>query len=353
MRHGGIEEAKQLPIKEVAARLGIKILRGNKAMCFGGHDSRTPSLSFVPTKNIWKCFGCGRKGDVIGLVMQCLDLDFKTALEWFAEEFHLRIEQGLSGGHNRTKGRLNEKVEITSKLSRLALGGEMEFSPDPELYAWFTDRCGPVSHEIGTDYLRKHGIEQDVANRFSVRELRDPTRAMRRLNQQWGAQRVFQSGLAWGNHGVPERLIWSSYAILFPISVNGVIRYIQGRLFRKGPKYLNLRGIPKPLYNIDRLLSLRRGSIIHLCEGIPDALALETHGLATVAVLGASSFRAEWVDDFIPYDIVLVPDGDSGGETFRRAISEYFWARGKAVRIVRVPAGKDAAEVMAEMGRTA
>ena len=35
---------KQIPIIEVAKRLGIQV-RGTKAMCFSGHDKASPSLS--------------------------------------------------------------------------------------------------------------------------------------------------------------------------------------------------------------------------------------------------------------------------------------------------------------------
>ncbi|MBU1208360.1 MAG: hypothetical protein KKH04_15775 [Proteobacteria bacterium] len=39
-------------------------------MCVGGHDARTPSLCFQPSKNLWHCFGCGKGGDTIKLVME-------------------------------------------------------------------------------------------------------------------------------------------------------------------------------------------------------------------------------------------------------------------------------------------
>jgi DNA primase len=350
MRDVNLDEIRQLPIREVATRLGIKLLNGNKAMCFGGHDSRTPSLSFVPTKNIWKCFGCDRKGNNIGLVMQCLELDFKDALEWFASEFGIRMGQDLPHQKDRTRKFASKRAQLEQRISKTASNDEIEFSPDPELYAWLIERCGAVSHDLGTNYLQSHGIHSDTANRFKVRELCDPIRAIGRMVQKWGAKRVFCSGLAWGNNGNPTGLIWSSYTILFPFLINGAIGYIQGRHFKKDPKYLNLRRIPKPLFNIDRLLTLPSGSFIHICEGVPDALALETCGLAAVAVLGASSFRPEWVEHFIPYNVVLLPDGDSGGNTFRRTILEMFKARGKAVQTIRVPKGKDAADVIAELG---
>ena len=67
MEKADLSPIKRIAILEVAGRLGIEV-KGKKAICFGDHDT-DPSLSFVPAKNIWKCFGCDKKGDSITLVM--------------------------------------------------------------------------------------------------------------------------------------------------------------------------------------------------------------------------------------------------------------------------------------------
>lgn len=68
MRQIDTSEIHNLPIKTVASHLGIKVLRGNKAMCFTGHDKNTPSLSFHLKKNYWHCFGCDSGGDPVMLI---------------------------------------------------------------------------------------------------------------------------------------------------------------------------------------------------------------------------------------------------------------------------------------------
>ena len=138
-----------------------------------------------------------------------------------------------------------------------------------------------------------------------------------------------------------------SYAVLFPFYMNGEVQFVQGRLFKGDRKYLNPQGIEKPLYNIERIKLLPLGSVVHICEGIPDTIAAEVNGLPAVGVLGASSFRKEWVDYFVRYDVVVMPDGDRGGETFRQTISRVFQEKGMAIRTVRLPPGKDVADVFA------
>jgi DNA primase len=347
-----VEEITRLPIKDVAFRLGITVLRGNKAMCFGGHDKLTPSLSFHVRKNFWHCFGCGLGGNTINLVKCFLGCDFKTALKWFEDEF------GVGGGRVRGGWRLAPRrlpkglQEIPSRSIRPAEGESSDSAIDTEVYTWLVAKCGPVSQPVGLRYLNEHGISPDIAERFGVREMQDPVRAFRCLIKQWGKDRVFRSGLVWGTAHRPSGLIWTSYTLLFPFYRGQDVAYLQGRLFKGERKYVNLRGIAKPLYNIDRLRSLPVGRRIHICEGVPDALSLESNGLPAIGVLGANSFRAEWVEDLLPYTIVVTPDGDRAGRTFGRKIEEFFGARGKGIITVAPPAGKDVADVIAQIRRT-
>lgn len=338
---------KQIPIIEVAKRLGIQV-RGTKAMCFSGHDKASPSLSFLKSRNTWRCFGaCGKHGDGITLVMEKEGRDFKSALEWFAQNFAVDVTQQFRGQSRRGRVVRAKKAVVAQP----AIPEQKEFAADPELYEWLIDKCASVSAPAGVNYLDAHGISIETATRFNLRELRDPARAFRELIERWGGQRVYRSGLAWGSSGRPERLIWGSYALLFPCYVQGRITCIQARMFRGERKFLNPRGFEKPMFNVDRLQTLKPGQVVHLCEGAPDAVAMESHGLAAVGILGATGFRPEWVDQFLKFGVVVLGDGDSGGASFAKDVSGCFIARGKAIKCMTLPAGKDVAEVLAQTRR--
>ncbi len=45
------------------------------------HDERSPSFYVVPQKQMFHCFGCGARGDVIGFVMRFQAVDFRQACE--------------------------------------------------------------------------------------------------------------------------------------------------------------------------------------------------------------------------------------------------------------------------------
>lgn len=339
---------KQIPIVEVAKQLGIEV-RGGKAMCFMGHDRASPSLSFLKSDNTWRCFGaCGKHGDAITLVMEREGLNFKSAIEWFAQKFDVhcapqhRARPRLASSHGSVK--LSSPTKAAPKPH--------EFMADSALYEWLLNKCAKVSSAKGLNYLATHGISIEAAERFNIRELRDPRRAYSKLIEKWGPQRVYASGIANGRDGCPRSMVWGSYSLLFPCYEAGKIVCIQARSFDGRAKFLNLRGVPKPIYNVDKLRGLKPGQLVHICEGAPDATALESHGLVAVGILGATSFRPDWVDLFLKFTVVVLGDGDVAGSKFAKDISHYFIERGKSVKCMPLPEGQDVSDVLAQAWRT-
>jgi len=70
-----IREVKErADIVKVAELYGLKMNRAYKCVC-PFHKEKTASLSISPQKQIWKCFGCGKGGDVISLVSELLNIN--------------------------------------------------------------------------------------------------------------------------------------------------------------------------------------------------------------------------------------------------------------------------------------
>ena len=65
---------ERVSIVDVVERAGVN-LKHNKACC-PFHHEKTPSFSIHPTKNIFKCFGCGVGGDVIEFTKLFYKTDF-------------------------------------------------------------------------------------------------------------------------------------------------------------------------------------------------------------------------------------------------------------------------------------
>ena len=77
-----LQPLRNLPIEEVAERVGLEVSR-HKALC-PFHDDHHASLSFNTRRNTYRCFVCDAHGGTIDLVMQTLHKDFRQACAWLS-----------------------------------------------------------------------------------------------------------------------------------------------------------------------------------------------------------------------------------------------------------------------------
>jgi twinkle protein len=57
------------------------------------HNEKTPSFSISPSRNIYKCFGCGESGDSITFLMKHEKLTYIDAIKWVADRYHIDTEE--------------------------------------------------------------------------------------------------------------------------------------------------------------------------------------------------------------------------------------------------------------------
>ena len=80
------EIKKKLDIVEVINRMVPLKKRGRHYVaCCPFHQEKTPSFIVSPELQIYKCFGCGRGGDVFSFYQEFNRVDFKDALEDLAK----------------------------------------------------------------------------------------------------------------------------------------------------------------------------------------------------------------------------------------------------------------------------
>lgn len=83
-----VAEARRVPIRDVAARLGLGEPTGRwgepRVLC-PLHDDHDPSLRLREDQGLWYCDPCGLGGDGIELVRRTLGLDFADAVRWIVE----------------------------------------------------------------------------------------------------------------------------------------------------------------------------------------------------------------------------------------------------------------------------
>ena len=99
-----IREVKErADIVKVAEYYGLKLNRAYKCIC-PFHKENTASLSISPQKQIWKCFGCGKGGDVISLVSELLNINALEA----AKSINYTLGLGLDPNQKSTYFQINK-----------------------------------------------------------------------------------------------------------------------------------------------------------------------------------------------------------------------------------------------------
>ncbi len=92
-----IQRLRDLPIEQVAGRLGLSVAR-HKALC-PFHDDHHASLSFNARRNSCRCFVCMDSSmGTVDLVMRLLHVDFPKACRWLADSHNIVLEKRLPDG---------------------------------------------------------------------------------------------------------------------------------------------------------------------------------------------------------------------------------------------------------------
>lgn len=354
-------------VAEVKSRLAVADVVGEtvqlkkagstfKGLC-PFHGEKTPSFVVTPARDSWKCFGCGKGGDIFTFVMERDNLPFGEALTLLAAKAGVVLDE-RSRAEDVRRARLREVLE-----------GAVSF-----YHAILT------THDLGKpalDYLHARGFT-------------DATIESQRLGwapESWDA---CSKALAAKRGATPEELevvglttdrgggrgAYDRFRarIIFPIrDASGKITGLGGRLLPvddargdHGPKYLNSAATPlfdksRTLYLIDKAKSaIRKGGTAVLVEGYTDALMAHQSGFENVVASMGTALTPAQVALLLRYGskIVLAYDVDAAGakagafgatELLRLVTELAGTTDGPSlvdVGIVKLPDGKDPDEVV-------
>ena len=100
----------RVDIIDVARTYGIEVNKNNKALCCF-HKEKTPSLSFHKEKQIYKCFSCGKGGDVISLVAELLNINSFEAAKSINKKLGLGLETGKTNSFEINRYKTKKDIE--------------------------------------------------------------------------------------------------------------------------------------------------------------------------------------------------------------------------------------------------
>jgi DNA primase len=212
------DSLNRIPILAVAKALGIEV-QGRNAMCFNGHDRRTPSLVFFTETNTFHCFGCHIGATSIDLVKQKLGVPFVDAAQWLCDNFPGVFSKARAPHHPHFKsprphGHRREPPTTTAHAAR------DRGTLDIPVMEWLLERS-PLKAS-GREYLTGRGFSIQTIDRFRISQLEYPQRIVAKLRHEFGDERLFDAGLL--RHATDSRqnqhattFLWWDNTLLFPI----------------------------------------------------------------------------------------------------------------------------------------
>ena len=275
------------------------------------HNEKTPSFHVVPSKNLFKCFGCGKGGGVHSFLMEAEQIQFGEAIRMLARRYNIDIIE-----QEQTK----EQKEHTSLIESMYIANQ--FAADYFIKTLFETDEGK---QVALSYLQERKISPERIRQYGLGyspEARDAF-ANEALKAGYSKELLEKTGLVifrdnWRADRFQERII-------FPIhGISGKIIAFAGRLMKrddKAGKYINspeseLYHKSKVLYGLFQAKnSIRKKDRCFLVEGYTDVLSLVEAGIDNVVASSGTALTAEQIQLIKRFtsNITVVFDGDAAG----------------------------------------
>ena len=304
------------------------------------HNEKTPSFSVSATKNICKCFSCGKGGNPVHFIMEHEQMSFVEALKYLAKKYNIEIqERELSD---------EEKMAQTARDSMLIINTFAQEQFTRNLFD--TDE----GQNIGLSYFHERGFRNDIIRKFQLGysfEQRDHF-SQTALRQGFNKEYLLKTGLSMeGQNGqIADRF---RGRVMFPVhSLSGKVLAFGGRILKQNDKLAKYVNSPESeIYHKSNELYgifFAKGAIIKqdrcfLVEGYTDVLAMHQAGIENVVASSGTSLtpgQIRMIHRFTP-NITVLYDGDVAGIKASLRGIDLILKEGMNVKVVLLPDGDD------------
>ncbi|MDQ3681926.1 MAG: DNA primase [Bacteroidota bacterium] len=312
------------------------------------HNERTPSFTVSPSKEIYKCFGCGRSGNTISFLMENEKLSYVEALRWLANRYNIEVEETAVSPEVRQLQHVSESLYIINDFAQKFFAEQL-----------FETEEGK---DIALPYLKGRGFNESIIRKFGLGYAPDKKDAFTKkaLANQYNAELLQKSGL------VVQRndQLADNYRdrIIFPIYNNsGKVIGFGARLIKsndKAPKYINTP--ENELYVKSKILygmyfarqSLDKSNECLLVEGYTDVLSLHQAGIENAVASGGTSLTQDQLRLIKKYtkNLTIIYDGDAAGIKAALRGLDMALEEGLNVKLVLIPDKEDPDSYLQKLG---
>jgi DNA primase len=315
------------------------------------HNEKSPSFNVNPAKGIYKCFGCGKGGDVVSFVEEYEKFSFVEAIRWLANYYQIELNETEAPEEYKHHQQIEESLRIVNEFAA-------KYFEDILL----NNEEGQI---IGGGYFEERGFRKNIIEQFRLGYCLDKWDAFitAALGKGYSQELLEKAGLI----KVRDGRAYDNYKgrVIFPIFSNtGRILGFGARILKKSehaPKYVNspeneLYVKNKVLYG---LYQSRQGisklDECYLVEGYTDVISLHQGGVTNVVSSSGTSLTEGQLKliSNLTKNLTILYDGDAAG--IKAAMRGLDMALGESfnVKLVLLPEGEDPDSFVQKMGADA
>ena len=312
------------------------------------HNERTPSFTVSPSKEIYKCFGCGRSGNSISFLMENEKLSYVEVLRWLANRYNIEVEETAVSPEVKQLQQVSESLYIINDFAQ----------------KFFAEQLFETEHgkDVALSYLKDRGFNESIVQEFELGYAPDKKDAFTKkaLANQYNPELLQKSGLVIQRN---DQLA-DNYRdrIIFPIHNNsGKIIGFGARLIKsndKAPKYINTP--ENELYVKSKILYgmyfarqwVDKSNECFLVEGYTDVLSLHQAGIKNVVASGGTSLTQDQLRLIKKYtkNLTIIYDGDVAGVKAALRGLDMALEEGLNVKLVLIPDKEDPDSYLQKLG---
>jgi len=315
------------------------------------HNEKTPSFTVSPSKEIYKCFGCGKSGNTISFVMEHEKYSYVEALKWLANRYGIEIEETFQSDEQRESRLAADSLFIINQFAQQFFT-RMLFETEE-------------GQDIGLAYFKERGFRDDLIKKFQLGYSPEQRDAFTReaLAKQYSPELLLKTGLVSNRN---DQLA-DNYRgrVIFPVhNHSGKIVGFGARILRsndKAPKYINTP--ENEIYVKSRILygsyfarqAIDRADECLLVEGYTDVLSLHQAGIENVVASGGTSLTTEQLRLVRKYtnNLTIIYDGDAAGVKAALRGLDLALEEGLNVKLVLIPDNEDPDSYVNKLGASA
>jgi len=314
------------------------------------HNEKTPSFTVSPSKEIYKCFGCGRSGNSISFIMEHEKYSYVEALKWLANKYGIEIEETFTTDEQRQQVQTADSLYIINSFAQQFFSGQLFETEEGQ--------------DIGLSYLKERGFREEVIKKFQLGY--SPTQrdafAKEAIARQYTPELLIKTGLIVNRN---EQLL-DNYRgrVIFPVhNHSGKVLGFGARILKsndKAPKYINTP--ENEIYVKSKILygsyfarqAIDKSDECLLVEGYTDVLSLHQSGIENVVASGGTSLTVDQLRLIKKYtnNLTIIYDGDAAGIKAALRGLDMALEEGLNVKLVLIPDKEDPDSYVNKVGPT-